>query len=113
MLVTVRVRPCLVALCGVVALASLGCAGTMSREETMAEIDRLRAAVRQSEERVATMQVQQLELTRQVTLLSALMGAMSTEAAAQKKQGFTGNAAASVVIPKDPPKKEDSPDLEF
>ncbi len=118
MLVPVRIRRTFVALCGVVALGSAGCAGTLSSDETMVELERLRAAVRQSETRVVVLQAQQVELSKQLTLLSALVGVMASETArrdemARKKQGFTGNAAASAAIPADPTKQPDSPDLEF
>jgi len=118
MLVRVRIRRCFVAVSAVVSIGSAGCAGTFSNDETMAEVERLRAAVRQSEARVVTMQAQQAELSHQMTLLSALVGVMVNEAArrdemARKKQGFTGNPAASASNPVDPTKPPDSPDLEF
>jgi len=113
MLVSVRVRRCFAPVLGVLALGTSGCAGTMSNAETMAELDRLRAAVRQSEERVVAMQAQQAELAQQLRLLSAFVGAMANETAVQKKQGFTGNAAASAAMPIEPVKQPQSPDLEF
>lgn len=118
MLVLVRLHRCFVVICGVVSLGSAGCAGTLSNDETMAELERLRAAVRQSEARVLAMQVQQTELSQQLTLLSMLVGAMSSEATrrdetAGKKQGFTGNPAAAAAMPADPTKQDESPDLEF
>lgn len=79
----------------------------------MAELERLRAAVRQSEERVVAMQAQQAELTEQLKRLSLFVGAMANEVATQKKQGFTGNAAASIVLPAEPAKPVQPPDLEF
>lgn len=105
------VRRCFTALCGAGALLSAGCAATVSNDETMAEIERLRAAVRKSEERVEAMAAQQVELTQQVRLLTAFVGAMANEAAkhrheaAQPRQGFTGNPP-----PAEPIKP---PDLEF
>lgn len=118
MFVRVSIRRWLVAACGVVSLGGGGCAGTLSNDEAMAQLAQLRAAVRQSEARVVTMQAQQVELSQQVTLLSALVGVMANEAArrdelVRKKQGFTGNPAASASIPVDPTKQPDSPDLEF
>lgn len=118
MLVKGRIRRSFVVICGIAALGSAGCAGSLSNDETMAELERLRAAVRQSEARVLAMQAQQVELSQQLTLLSALVGAMSNEASrrdevARKKQGFTGNSAASAAMPVDPTKQAESPDLEF
>lgn len=111
MLVAAGVRRCFTALCGAGALLGAGCAATVSNDATMAEIERLRAAVRKSEERVVAMQAQQAELTQQVRLLTAFVGAMANEAAknrreaAQPGQGFTGNPP-----PAEPIKP---PDLEF
>lgn len=112
MLVNAPVRRCFAAVCGIFSLAGSGCAATFSNDETMAELERLRAAVRQSEERVVTMQAQQAELARQLRLLSAFVGAMANEVA-HKKQGFTGNAAASTVMTTQPTKPLQSPELEF
>lgn len=112
MLVSACVRRCFIALCGAVSLSSVGCATTVSNDETMAEIARLRAAVRQSEERVVAMQAQQAELTQQIRFLSAFVGAMANEAAmrhneaAQSKPGFTGNPPPPLEVAK-------PPDLEF
>jgi len=124
MLVTDRVRQCLVALCGVTSLHVAGCAASMQRdEETIAEIERLRAAVRQSEERVVVMQAQQAELTQQLRLLSAFVGAMANDAALRrtesraetnpKAQGFTGNPITPLSPTVEPAKRPDSPELEF
>ncbi len=119
MLERVRVRRCFVAVCAVVSWCGAGCASTMSNEETMAEIVRLRAEVRQSEERVVAMQAQQAELSQQLRLLSAFVGAMANATAVheaettQKKQGFAGNPTNSVAVPVEPPKTQQSPELEF
>lgn len=120
MFVTDRVRQCLVMLCGVASLQLTACAASMQRDaETMAEIERLRAAVRQSEERVVTMQAQQAELTQQLRLLSAFVGAIANDAAIRraetnpKVQGFTGNPIAPISPPVEAAKRPDSPELEF
>jgi delta 1-pyrroline-5-carboxylate dehydrogenase len=119
MLQLVCIRRCFfVAVCGVLSLGGAGCAGTLSHDETTAELERLRTAVRQSEARVLAMQSQQTELSQQVKVLSVLIGLMANEAArrdeiARKKQGLTGIPAASAAIPADPTKQTDSPELEF
>lgn len=113
MLVNAPVRRHFAAACVLISLAGSGCAGTLSNDETMAELERLRAAVRQSEERLVAMQAQQAELAQQMKLLSAFVGAMANEVATQKKQGFTGNAAAPAVMTNQPTNPPQSPDLEF
>lgn len=119
MLERFRVRRCFVVVCAVVSWGGAGCASTLSHEETMAEIERLRAAVRQSEERVVAMQAQQAELSQQLRLLSAFVGAMANATAGreadatQKKQGFSGNPTNAVAVPVEPPKTPQSPELEF
>lgn len=120
MLGTDRVRQCLVALCSVASLHVAGCAAAMPRDtETMAELERLRAAVRQSEERVVAMQAQQAELTQQLRLLSAFVGAMANEAATRrgetnlKKPVFAGNPITPMPLAGEPAKQQESPELEF
>lgn len=120
MLVTDRVRQCLVALCSVASLQVAGCAAMAPRDpETMAELERLRAAVRQSEERVVVMQARQAELTQQLRVLSAFVGAIAHEAAARRnetnvmKPGFTGNPITALPPPVEPAKQPQSPELEF
>jgi hypothetical protein len=85
----------------------------------MVELGRLRAAVRQSEERMAAMQAHQYELSRQLGVLSAFVGAIANDAArreemARKKANLAGNAAATVSIPAEPAVPIPPPsDLEF
>lgn len=120
MLVTDRFRQCWVALGSVALLLVAGCAATTPRDpETMAELERLRAAVRQSEERVVLMQAQQAELTQQLRVLSAFVGAMANDTAARrnesnvKKQGFTGNPITPLSPAVEAAKQPESPELEF
>jgi hypothetical protein len=120
MRVCVGIVRCFVGVCGIVALGSAGCASTLPNDDTTRELERLRAAVRQSDERVVAIQAQQVELTQQVTVLSAFVAAMANEAAARRDEAArkkpslpAGNAAASALKPAEPPKPPDSPDLEF
>lgn len=115
----VCVRRCFVALCAVISWGGAGCASTLQNDETMAEIERLRVAVRQSEERVVAMQAQQAELTQQLRFLSAFVGAMANATVvqqaeiAQKKQSLPGNPTNAAATPAEPTKSPQSPELEF
>ncbi len=100
-------------------LGCFGCAGAVSNDETMAELGRLRAAVRASDERMAAMQAHQEQLTQQLTLLSTFVGIMANETArkaemARKKESLVAGPATSVSDPADPVKPaQQSNDLEF
>lgn len=118
MLVRIRSRLC-VAAC-LVSLGSSGCAAAVSNANTMAELDRLRAAVRQSEERMATMQARQHQLSQQLAAVSALVGAMEKEASvrreeiARNKENIVGTVTATVSIPAQPAQPALPPsELEF
>jgi len=118
MLVRTRSRLC-VAAC-LVSLGSSGCAAAVSDANAMAELDRLRAAVRQSEERMATMQTHQHQLSQQLATLSALVGAMEKEASvrreeiARNKENIVGSVTATVSIPAQPAQPALPPsELEF
>jgi hypothetical protein len=120
MLGNVRVRRCLAGFFAVVSLCCSGCATVTPPDETMAELGRLRAAVRQSEERMAAMQAHQHELSRQLAVLSVFVGTIANDAAARrdemarKKENLAGNAAATVSIPAEPAVPiPPPPDLEF
>lgn len=120
MLVSALVRRCFAAFCGFAALGCSACSSSVSNDATMAELGRLRAAVRQSEERMAVMQAHQQKLMQQLAVLSAFVGAMAQDASvrrdemARKKESFAGNAATTVSIPAQPTAPvPPPPDLEF